>query len=100
MKHMLATEESSIKDCMPDEEGPKYPWGLRIHLNPKSMETLGIKLAPVGSNMQLEATVFIQSTEAEETEADGKPKLSMSLQITHMELTEIKKHTADILYDA
>lgn len=80
-------------------EGPKYPYGLCIHLEEESLKKLGItELPAVGASMVLHAKVEVTAVSKNESKEGGEHR-SLSLQITEMALgSEKKKDTAETLY--
>jgi len=76
-------------------EEPKFPFGLRIHLEEETIEKLGMKDLPeVGGEMMLNAKVTVDSVSSHETEEDGETR-SISLQITEMELISPSSRKSD-----
>lgn len=66
---------------------PKFPFGLEVHLNERSIQKLGLKELPeVGQEKILLARVICESVSARKT-IDGGEDRSITLQITHMNLT-------------
>lgn len=67
-------------------DDPLYPYGLCISLEADQLEKLGITALPkVGSTMMITAKAYVKSTSAYETQ--GGKDMSVSLQITDMEIT-------------
>jgi len=65
---------------------PAYPYGLCLHLDAEQLEKLGITALPkVGSTMMIHAMAYVKSTGAYETQ--GGNDMTMSLQITDMEIS-------------
>lgn len=89
----LALPKSKKKKPMPIEGGmisggPKYPYGLSITLNDKSLKKLGLDL----KDFKVDGTVYIKCKcfverleETKDRYADGNSR-SMGLQITDMDL--------------
>jgi hypothetical protein len=84
-----------------DDDLPKYPYGLTINLDDETLAKLGITSLPdVGVAMTLTARVEVCST-SQYQNRDGKKDVSLSLQITAMELSgaaESSPSTASLLY--
>lgn len=81
------------------EEGPQYPYGLRICLDSDVILALGLKDLPsVGSLLEMKAKVEVCSTNESESKEYGK-KMYMDLQIVEMELGKKKKDPASSLYE-
>lgn len=89
LKDMKLTKaESKAEDCcVPSDgdDGPKYPWGLRVDLDNTSLTKLGLGLMPVGTTMMLTAQVRVTSNSSNEREGSD-PEQSMGLQIVSMDL--------------
>lgn len=67
-------------------DGPQYPYGLRIDLNDDSLEKLGITALPkVGTEMTITAKVVVASVSAYDSQG-GEAEQNVGLQITDMEL--------------
>lgn len=75
--------------------GPKYPWGLRLHLEHETMTKLGDKLPAVGSEMDMLMRVRVTSNEVREFQVKGKTEMRHSgqLQVIGIQLPEAKKDT-------
>ncbi len=90
MKDMAFTPEEAKEYagdmcCGPDENGPKYPYGLTIHLCDDSIEKLGITSLPmVGTKVNIMAVAVVTSIEQRQ-DSKGENETSMSLQITQMD---------------
>jgi hypothetical protein len=84
-----------------DDDLPKYPYGLTLNLDDESLAKLGITSLPdVGVAMTLTARVEVCST-SQYQNRDGKKDVSLSLQITAMELSgaaDSSPSTASLLY--
>lgn len=65
--------------------GEDYPYETRLHLDHEMMDKLGIEMPKVGSEVHIHARARVNST-SHNTENGGKPRKSMSLQMTHMRL--------------
>ena len=77
MSNEKEKEESELSEM-------KYPYGLRICLDQKSLEKLGLKELPkVGSKMMIQAMVEVSSASQYESLENGKNK-SLDLQITEL----------------
>jgi len=74
---------NEISEPISDENQPKYPWGLRIHLHTEEIEKLGLEMPNIGEEFILKAKVVV--TELHESKsADNKDKKSIDFQITDM----------------
>lgn len=83
--NMRSSAEEAAEIASP--EAPEYPYGLRISLNDDDMEKLGLTQLPaVGTKMTVTAQVEVCSASAY-SDKDGEPEMSVSLQITDMELS-------------
>ena len=68
------------------DDGPRYPYGLRLDLNDDSLEKLGITALPkVGTEMTITAKVTVTSVSAYDSQG-GEPEQNVCLQITDMEI--------------
>ncbi len=90
MKSMkLSAEERKEYEpcCAPDgDNGPAYPWGLRIDLNNTILEKLGITQTPeVGTEIMLVAKARVVGASSYERDGE-KPSRSSDLQITDLEI--------------
>lgn len=84
-------------------EGPRYPWGLAIHLDDETLTKLGItELPTVGAGVTFRARAKVNNVSANETDEGGAKKVrrSVSLQVTAMGLDAglPKRSAADTLY--
>lgn len=82
------------------DEGPKFPFGLSLHLDEESMDKLGVdKLPKVGTKMIMTARVEVTSVHADQQLGGGKNR-SMGLQITDLALEgdNAEKSDADIIF--
>lgn len=96
----LSAEESKQEaSCEPKPgDGPKYPYGLSIYLNSKTLKKLGIEMPAVGQTMTLAAKVIVISNGMDQQQ-DGDKEERAELQITEMDLTpEGGPSTAKVLY--
>ena len=86
---MINMKQAPEKEEMPGEyeyDEPAYPYGLCITLDAEQLEKLGITALPkVGSTMMIKAKAYVKSTGAYETQ--GGNDMTMSLQITDMEIS-------------
>lgn len=72
--------------CHGDDNGPKYPYGLMIHLENSEIEKLGIQDMPeAGHTLMITARVKVHSVSSSETQG-GKKRRSIGLQITDMDI--------------
>lgn len=101
MKSMAISEKEKKENAAPSVlEAPLYPWGLRLNLDPESYKKLDIKRTPqVGDKMLMLAVVEVCSV-SNEKKLDDQNHISVSLQITEMEIKkkEKEKPAADVLY--
>lgn len=92
MVDMMLTPEE-IKEqygppTMSADEQEKYPYCLRISLGTDELEKLGIeKLPEIGEPFTIEAVGYVCDVSQSETEG-GKPRRSLCIQITDLELEE------------
>lgn len=78
-----------------EQEYPKYPYGLKLHLDTKALEKLGIKLLPgVGQKITLHAICEVCDVSQYQS-SDGADNKSIGLQITDMAL-ESGKTMSDV----
>ena len=90
MKISKAEEPLSAAEVM-YQGGPKYPYGLRLRLEPAVVEKLQLaKLPEVGQMLGLHAVVEVVGVNIENAENGGRDKV-LELQITDMELQEKSK---------
>ena len=83
--------------CAGEPEQPAYPYGLSVSLDDKSLAKLGITALPQpGTKMVLHAQVEVTNTSQYENQ-EGKD-LSISLQITDMELAQASNADPKSLY--
>ena len=95
--NMKKTEEMPEK--YEDMDEPAYPYGLCITLDAEQLNKLGITALPkVGSEMYVHAKAYVKSTSAYETQ--GGKDMSVSLQITDLELEGLDRQTdrAEAMY--
>ena len=79
-------ENEMPKPMMMGQDGPEYPYGLRLDLNSHVLKKLGMgELPPVGSIMKLEATVEVCCASMHDRKG-GEPEMSIGLQITELAL--------------
>lgn len=82
-----------------EEEGPEYPYGLRLCLDSDVVKALGFEELPaVGKQMKMLALVEVCSASMSETKEYGK-KMYIDLQIVEMELEKEKQDPAKKLYE-
>lgn len=95
----MGINSSSTSPSVIKEEGPAYPYGLRLCLDHDTIAALGFKDLPeVGHKMKLVAMVEVCSTNESESKEYGK-KMYMDLQIVEMELDKPKADPASKLYE-
>lgn len=102
MNEMEMKEQAEPKSVLYDVS--KYPYGLKIQLDPETVKKLGMTEAPeVGEKMMIMGYVEVCSVYAEPSKGDEK-SYSVGLQITDMELKEVEepeveeKSVEDTLY--
>jgi hypothetical protein len=80
----------------PDDsgDGPKYPWGLRLHFNEETMEKIG-ELPPVGTEVELTIKAKVTEHSIEEVEIGDTTKMRKSgaVQVTALAFPETQKKT-------
>lgn len=99
---LTAAEAKEMYSCEPMKpgDGPKYPYGLCLHLDTKTLAKLGISTLPeVGAKMALNALVTVVSVGMSQQQ-DGDKESRAELQITDMELASAKSDAerAKVLY--
>lgn len=85
--------DKACDPCMvsPSGEGPRYPYGLCLHLDNETLEKLGLSDLPkIGSKLKLEAVVEVNGISANKS-GSGENYKSLSLQITDMAVGAEKK---------
>lgn len=104
MKHMAVEQEQHAEGHVApgvaegQATGPKYPYGTELHLDHETLGKLGIKDLPAaGSPMHVQAKGHV-SRASEEKQTDGSVRRSMSVQLTHADLTPPPKDRAKALY--
>ena len=81
--------------------GSPYGWGLSISLNAGQLASLGLKQPlQAGLPVRINAIAYVSSVSAEAGDADGDEngkqlEMSMSLQITDLELTAQRDSSGD-----
>ena len=88
MTPMALTKKEAKADMMPSvssaPKAPRFPWGLSLSLDAKSLEKLGIKALPkVGSYVMIEAHCCVKSVRESENIGGGKDR-SVELQVESM----------------
>lgn len=74
-------------------DAPKYPYGLRLDLDDKSLKKLGIKSLPsVGDKMMIQALVEVCCV-SERQELDEDSAMNVGLQITDMAIADAPKES-------
>ena len=87
MKMEIKDNEIST-DRLLGHSGHEFPHGLRVNLDPRVVEKLGIDRMPVvGQIMKLHAVVEVVEVSIDRSSNGGRDK-SMSLQITDMALKD------------
>lgn len=95
-----AEEKKEMSQLSVVDDKPMYPYGLKLHLDPKSVEKLGLNEIPkIGDKMVVLAQVEVCGLYQEKT-SDDVPKFNMDLQITSMDVKkpQEKKTAEDALY--
>ena len=102
MRDMMITaeekKEASEHSIVRDE--PKYPYGLKIHVDENTYEKLGLSDVPtVGEKYMIIAVAEVCDVHQAKYEGD-EAKICMGLQITEMDIKKNKeeKNAADTLY--
>lgn len=101
----LEKKNTEEKDTVLAEQ-PEYPYGLVIQLEDSCLDKLGIKELPeIGKVMTLQTKVKVTGVfenSSEDFDKENKHHRHVSLQITDMELSDIKeeKSNAEVLYGA
>lgn len=93
MKSMVisANEKKEMATHSVVSDVPRYPYGLKLHFDDESFAKLDLSKTPqVGEKMMILAMVEVCEVRAESYEGDGK-KVSMSVQITDLEIKEKEK---------
>ena len=104
--HQMKSMKLNKKEAKEMAEGvevdrPQYPYGLSIHLDDEAMGKLNLSELPkVGTGLMLNAKVLVNEVSSNARAGDKKPRQSMSLQITDMELLSNPdgKSASDELY--
>lgn len=102
MPDMRLSEEEKKDFSTPSNKAPKFPHGLRIHLDPESLKKLGVEGIPkVEDKVKFEATAMVMSVDKHEVNGD-ESEISVSLQITDMYFIDKEKKeeatTTSIIY--
>lgn len=89
MKNMKISKEdqtATMDQALYAEQGPEYPSGLRLHLDPAVLKKLDLdKLPEVGTMLGLHATVEVVGVNLDQANNGGREQ-RLELQITDMEL--------------
>ena len=94
--------QSAMYEDTSSGDGPKYPWGLRLHLNQETMDKIG-ELPAVGTELVLTIRAKVTEYSQEEVEIGDKTvtRKSGALQVTGIQMPSADKTpTADKLYPA
>lgn len=99
MVNMKRKPEREEKPGEVEADEPQYPYGLCLNLGKDELEKLGITQLPdVGTPVMIQAKAFVKSTNAYETQGDGK-SMGVELQITDLEMAPgEKKDPASVMY--
>jgi len=86
------------------DEGPRFPFGLTLHLETEVIEKLAMESMPnIGDEIPMMAMVKVERISVSKDADSGKVEKSLSLQITSMALGEEKEENEmsveDILFD-
>ena len=95
-----AEEKKEMASASLLEGENKYPYGLRICLNPAILKKMGIGKPPeVGTEMKIEAMVEVVEVSADKKEGDV-PEYRVELQITQLGVAEgeKKENNAEVFY--
>ena len=91
-------KEASVHSVL--EDTPKYPYGLKLHIDEETFEKLGLADAPTtGDKFMILAVAEVSDIRQERYRGDEK-KHSMGLQIMQMEVKphKDKKDAASTIY--
>jgi len=90
MADMRLTSEEKKDFSTPSlNSAPRYPHGLRIHLNYEELKKLGFQSPPsIEDKFKLEGNVEVVSVDKSSDESE---EFSITLQITDMEISKGKK---------
>jgi hypothetical protein len=80
-------------------DSPKYPYGLRLELNPESVKKLELKNPQVGQKMMMLAVIEVVGVANEGNWGDAT-ETRVSLQITDMDIKPHKEEKAaeEVIY--
>lgn len=97
MKLDAKPNEKATLLAEPEEASkPEYPYGLAINLDNETLAKLGITDLPaIDTDMKLVALVCVTSVSQNETQGEGEPYRSVTLQIEQMELTPAKEEAGE-----
>jgi hypothetical protein len=101
MVNMKMSTEEAKEQCSPStEEGPRYPYGLSIHLDDDALSKLGVSDSlNVGDEVTITAKALVTSKSGYQTMV-GDAESSLDLQITDMEVAAgSSTKTTKALYD-
>ena len=92
MPDMRLSEEEKKDFSTPSlPKAPKYPHGLRIHIDADSLKKLGVEGIPkVEDKVKFEADAMVMSVDKHEVNGD-ESEISISLQITDMYFVDKEK---------
>lgn len=83
MAHTKAEMKERMEPKVREDDGPEYPYGLRIHLDHESMKKAGMEELPeIGKEIYLRAKAHVSSASSDKRK-DGEER-RVELQITHM----------------
>ena len=78
---------------------PKYPWGLRIHLDEDSISKLDMDKLPSAGDKKMLIAIVEVSEVGEHDSMNGKKRRNLQLQITDMSLEKVASNdTLETLY--
>ena len=84
MRRTNKRERDSGVNATSNDDGPEYPYGLRIHLDHESMKKLGMKDMPeVGSEVGFHGKAHVTGARAEKREGSDDTR-HVELQMTHL----------------
>jgi hypothetical protein len=95
----MSKEEAKEQYSPSSDEGPRYPYGLCVHLDDDALSKLAIgDGVNVGDEVTITAKATVSSKSGYQTML-GDSENSMELQITDMEVAADSSKTTKTLYD-